>query len=77
VNVENFGEFFEKKKKTRIEVYYTVEMELGGQTVELIPDTGSFSLLVTSSNCDSCPHKGWHPEKSDSFEKLEGVQVLT
>lgn len=36
------------------DTYYTVEVNVGGQTVHAVPDTGSFSLLVTSSRCQKC-----------------------
>jgi len=51
-------------------VYYTVDVDLGGQKIEVVPDTGSFSLLVTSKNCSECPHQGWNPGKSKTYKSL-------
>lgn len=38
------------------DVYFTIPITVGGQKLEAVPDTGSFSLLVLSSEaCPTCP----------------------
>lgn len=61
---------FETGAENYDNVYYTVDVDLGGQKIEVVPDTGSFSLLVTSKNCSECPHQGWNPAKSKTYKSL-------
>lgn len=59
------------------DTYYTVDITVGGQTLEVVPDTGSFSLLVTSTNCHGCPHQGWNATASSSWEPLDEYARIT
>ena len=49
---------------------YTVEVQVGSppQTMDAVPDTGSFELILASTGCEGCaPHKLFDREQSNSF----------
>eukprot|EP00392_Amoebophrya_sp_AT5.2_P003207 g3212.t1 len=45
---------FEQSAENFDDVYYTVPIFVGGQELECVPDTGSFSILVISTQCTDC-----------------------
>jgi hypothetical protein len=47
---------------------YTINMELAGTQVRVIPDTGSFSLLVTSTRCEGCPQQAFNHEDAPTAD---------
>jgi len=58
------------------DVQYTGEVEVGGQKLQGILDTGSFELLVLSKECQVCgdPTKLFDSKESDDFR--EGDEVV-
>jgi hypothetical protein len=52
---------------------YTIKMDLAGTEVRVIPDTGSFSLLVTSTRCEECPQQAFKHEEAptDDYTKSD------
>merc|ERR1719191_840293 len=51
---------------------YTINMDLAGTTVRVIPDTGSFSLLVTSTRCEDCPQQAFNHEEASTEDYKSG-----
>eukprot|EP00746_Dinoflagellata_sp_MGD_P002365 gnl/MRDRNA2_/MRDRNA2_104589_c0_seq1.p1 gnl/MRDRNA2_/MRDRNA2_104589_c0~~gnl/MRDRNA2_/MRDRNA2_104589_c0_seq1.p1 ORF type:complete len:576 (+),score=101.09 gnl/MRDRNA2_/MRDRNA2_104589_c0_seq1:224-1729(+) len=52
---------------------YLATITVGGQKLKVVPDTGSFSLLVTSTRCrkKECPRRSFDPEGSPTYEMLQ------
>lgn len=56
--------------KNYMNAQYTVEVQVGSppQTMDAVPDTGSFELILASTGCEGCaPHKLFDREQSNSF----------
>lgn len=53
---------------------YTIDVVVGGQHIEMIPDTGSFSVMVTSTLCPKaeCPKRAFAPANSSTYKDLQG-----
>lgn len=51
------------------DVGYTVDMSIGGQAIQVIPDTGSFTLVTFCDECNSCGERSelLHPKKLSHF----------
>lgn len=58
---------------------FVMEFELAGQQLRAVPDTGSFTLLVTSAHCptSSCPRRAFQPQNSATYTNLETQAILT
>jgi len=57
---------------------YTINMELAGSKLKVIPDTGSFGLLVTSTRCENCPQQAFDHEDAptDEYESDDQVDMV-
>jgi len=53
-------------------LYYTLSINLGGESLTVIPDTGSFALVVTSTLCpeEECPRRTFDPAKASGYKSL-------
>lgn len=62
-----------------IKSQYVLPVEIGGQRLDVLPDTGSFSLVVSSKRCpeSSCPQRAFDPEASSTYKQRSGKKVLT
>lgn len=53
------------------DVDFTIALDIGGQVVRAIPDTGSFAMVLFSDSCGSCGERKnlLHPTKLQNFSK--------
>lgn len=74
------SQFFPKMNSNGVEVLenmgnaqYLSTIIVGGQKLKVVPDTGSFSLLVTSTRCDKkeCPRRSFDPKGSSTYKMLQ------
>lgn len=58
---------------------YLATIVVGGQHLKVVPDTGSFSLLLTSTRChdQECPKRSFDRTKSSSYKQLEREDVVS
>ena len=67
--------------KNFVNAQYTVELQLGTppQTLSVVPDTGSYEVVVSSSECDGCgAHSRFNRDQSSSFRaKDPAEQIVT
>jgi len=57
---------------------YILDIEVGGHPITVLPDTGSFSLMVTSSRCpkSKCDFpKGFDPNASKTYSEVDTVHA--
>jgi hypothetical protein len=52
---------------------YLLTITVGGQKLKVVPDTGSFSLLLTSTRCNQkeCPKRSFDRTSSSTYEELQ------
>jgi len=58
---------YRQRLENRLNTQYHGEVEVGGQRVAAILDTGSFDLLVLSAGCAECPDPPYDPSASSTF----------
>lgn len=58
---------YRQRLENRLNTQYHGEVEVGGQRLVAILDTGSFDLLVTSARCAECASPGYDPNASSTF----------
>eukprot|EP00747_Dinoflagellata_sp_TGD_P182688 gnl/TRDRNA2_/TRDRNA2_37032_c0_seq1.p1 gnl/TRDRNA2_/TRDRNA2_37032_c0~~gnl/TRDRNA2_/TRDRNA2_37032_c0_seq1.p1 ORF type:complete len:507 (-),score=50.29 gnl/TRDRNA2_/TRDRNA2_37032_c0_seq1:66-1586(-) len=54
------------------DIQFVFEVLVGGQRLRVVPDSGSFSLVLTSKRCEetTCPVRIFDPSHSGSYEAL-------
>lgn len=61
---------YRERMENALNMQYFINIEIGGQAVPAILDSGSFDLLVLSKNCTSCGETVYDPAASKTFHAV-------
>ncbi|CAD7957004.1 unnamed protein product [Amoebophrya sp. A25] len=74
---------FQQPAENFEDVYYTVPLQVGGQMLHCVPDTGSFSVLLISKECSECGDvlsyldQAFDPSKAPNYSHLSQYAEIT